>query len=91
MTDEEIKRLKAIVGKSIYIYPRIHTSIALIINEIYVKQTSSKLRFKMIKSLATSLFEDYFFEETVYHGIKSSTARPKFLNIGLKFWQMLGE
>lgn len=91
VTDEEITRLKAIVGKSIYIYPRLHTSISLIINEIYVKQTSSKLRLKMIKNLATSLFADYFFKETVYQGIKSSTARPKFLNIGLKFWQMLGE
>ena len=45
----------------------------------------------MIKKLSTSIFEEYFFNEQVYQGIKSSSTRPKFLNIGLKFWQLLGE
>lgn len=61
------------------------------IDEIYSKPAStSKLRLQQIRNLCKSLFEDYFFNEQVYQAIKSSTTRPKFLNIGLKFWQLLG-
>ena len=35
------------------------------------------------------MFEDCFFDEVVYSGLKSGT-RPKFLHIGLKFWELIG-
>ena len=90
-TDEDLRKLPEIVGKSVYILPRLHTSLPLIVSEIYMKHASSaKLRLQMIKKLAKILFDDYFFNEQVYQAIKSSTTRPKFLHIGLKFWQLLG-
>ena len=92
-TDEDLKKLTNIIGKSVYIYPRLHTSLPLIIAEIYISKeyTTAKLRLQLVKKLTKALFEDYFFNESVYQGIKSSVTRPKFLYIGLKFWQLLGE
>lgn len=86
-----LKRLQQIVGKSVYIYPRLHTSLPLLIKEIYLRPTSSKLRLKLIKQLIETLFDDYFFKDEVYQAIKSSNTRPKFLHIGLKFWELLGQ
>ena len=89
--DNDLVRLKNIVGKSVYLYPRLHSSLPLLIKEIYLKNASSaKLRLQLIKKLAKSLLEDYFFSEQVYQAIKSSATRPKFLHIGLKFWELLG-
>ncbi len=89
--DQSLHKLKTIAGKSVYIYPRLHTSLPLLINEIYIKHaSSSKLRLQLIKKLATVFFEDHFFNEQVYQAIKSSATRPKFLHIGLKFWELLG-
>ena len=89
--EEDLQKLKQIVGKSVYIYPRLHTSLPLLINEIYLRPSSSKLRLKLIKQLTKILFEDYFFNDDVYQAIKSSATRPKFLHIGLKFWELLGK
>ena len=50
---------------------------------------NEKQRVKVIKQLSAEVFEDCFFNETVYSGLKSTT-RPKFLHIGLKFWELLG-
>ena len=88
-----MKKLTTIIGKSVYIYPRLHTSLPLIIEEIYQSKLNStpKLRLQMIKKLNKALFEEYFFNEQVYQGIKSSATRPKFLHIGLKFWELLGQ
>ena len=36
------------------------------------------------------MLEGYLFDEAVYQDIKSSSTRPKFLHIGLKFWELLG-
>ena len=89
--DQDFHKLKAIAGKSVYIYPRLHNSLPLLINEIYLNNASStKLRLQQIKKLAKTLFEDHFFNEQVYQAIKSSATRPKFLHIGLKFWELLG-
>ena len=87
-TDEDLKKLTNIIGKSVYIYPRLHTSLPLIIAEIYISKeyTTAKLRLQLVKKLTKALFENYFFNESVYQGIKSSVTRPKFLHIGLKFW-----
>jgi len=75
------------VGRSVYIYPRLHTSLLLLINEIYLKHaSSSKLRLQEFKRLAKAIFDNHFFDEQVYQSIKSSSTRPKFLHIGLKFW-----
>lgn len=89
--DQDFQKLKAIAGKSVYIYPRLHNSLPLLINEIYLKHSSSsKLRLQQIKKLAKTLFDENFFDENVYLAIKSSATKPKFLHIGLKFWEMLG-
>ena len=63
-TDEDLQKLKTIIGKSVYIYPRLHQSLPLVISEIYTKPGSTaKLRLQLIKKLAQALFEEYFFSE----------------------------
>ena len=89
--EQNVKRLTQIAGKSIYIYPRLHTSLPLLIKEIYLRPTSSKLRLKLLNHIIKTLLDDFFFNEEVYAGIKSSSTRPKFLHIGLKFWELIGQ
>ena len=63
-TDEDLQKLKTIIGKSVYIYPRLHQSLPLVIAEIYTKPGSTaKLRLQLIKKLAQALFEEYLFNE----------------------------
>ena len=62
--ESDLHKLRVIVGRSVYIYPRLHTSLPLLINEIYAKHASSaKLRLQEIRGLCKALFEDYFFDE----------------------------
>ena len=89
--EEDLLKLKHIVGKSVYIYPRLHTSLPLLIDEIYLRPSTTKQRLNLIKKLVKILFENYFFNDDIYQGIKSSSTRPKFLHIGLKFWELLGK
>ena len=48
------------------------------------------MRVQILKKLAKLVLEGYLFDEAVYQDIKSSSTRPKFLHIGLKFWELLG-
>jgi hypothetical protein len=88
---ENMRLLKKIVVKSTYIHPRLHSSLPLLIREIYHPSLglSQKQRVKVVKQISEEIFEECFFNETVYSGLKSAT-RPKFLHIGLKFWELLG-
>ena len=43
----------------------------------------------MFKKIAKTLFDEYLFNEEIYQGIKNSSRRPKFLHIGLKFWELI--
>ena len=89
--DSNLHKLKVIIGRSIHIYPRLHNCLPMLINEIYLKHaSSSKLRQQEILKLSKAIFEEHFFDEEVYHGIKNSSSRPKFLHIGLKFWELVG-
>lgn len=63
--DSDFQKLKTIVGRSVHIYPRLHGSLAMLIDEIYLFKhpNSDKLRLKEIKKLCKTVFEDHFFDE----------------------------
>ena len=65
-TEDDIKRLQQIVGKSVYIYPRLHNSLSLLVKEIYLRPSTSKLRTKLIKQITQIIFDEWFFNENVY-------------------------
>jgi len=89
--DANLHKLKVIIGRSIHIYPRLHNCLPLLVNEMYMKNsTSAKLRLQEIRKLTKVVFEEHFFNEEIYQAIKNSSSRPKFLHIGLKFWELLG-
>lgn len=49
--ENDLHRLRAIAGRSVYIYPRLHTSLPLLINELYQRPqaSSTKLRLQEIR------------------------------------------
>ena len=83
-----LRRLQDIVGRQIYIYPRLHSSLKALLDEIKLSK-SSKRRVAYYKSLAEHVLDGYFFNEAVYASVKSQ-ARSKFLNIGLRLWELIG-
>lgn len=81
------KKLAKIAAQSTYLHPRLHSSLPLLIHDIYREQSQSE-RAKVISLLLNTVVIDYFSSTAVYASLKSNT-RPKFLNIGLKLTALL--
>lgn len=75
------------ISKATQTYPRIHSATGLVVAELLAIK-SSKERLKMAVLVAKEVFNSHFFNEEYYFTLKS-TYRPKFLHIGLKFWEVL--
>ena len=63
-----------------------HSAIRLIVNEVASIKSKEKLR--VVQLLMKSVFNSHFFHEEYYFSLKTNY-RPKFLHIGLKFWETL--
>lgn len=64
-----------------------HSVIRLVINEL-INIKSSKERVKAVSLLMKVVFNSHFFNDDYYFSLKSNY-RPKFLHVGLKFWESL--
>lgn len=89
LTDRKnIKMIQALVSKQTYLYPRMHSCIGLLMNEITSGESKSSERARLTQQVIQSLLDEHLFNEEVYAELKS-TAKFKFLFIGLKLWQLL--
>lgn len=86
-TSQHLQLLKQIIGKSTQTYPRLHSSVSFIVKEI-INVKNSKERIQLVGQVMKTLFNEHFFNEEHYFTLKSSY-RPKFLHIGLKFWETM--
>jgi hypothetical protein len=85
--EAHVQQLKQIVSKATSSYPRMHSAIKLIVNEI-TSLNEPKDRARVVGLVMKDIFDNHFFNEEYYFSLKS-TYRPKFLHIGLKFWETL--
>jgi hypothetical protein len=80
--------IQALVTKQTYLYPRLHSCLHLILNEITGGEVKSAERARLTQQLVQSLLDEHLFNEEVYAELKS-TAKFKFLFIGFKVWQLI--
>ena len=86
LTDKKnLKMIQALVTKQTYLYPRLHSSLHLLMNEITQAEVKSAERARLTQQLVMSLLDEHLFNEEVYAEMKS-TAKFKFLFIGFKVW-----
>ncbi len=84
---KNLKLLQALVSRQTYLYPRLHSSLSLLLEDISnSEETKTSDKAKLTQTLAKSLLDDHLFNEDVYQDMKSSS-KFKFLHIGFKLWQ----
>ncbi|CDW85691.1 dna polymerase v-like [Stylonychia lemnae] len=86
---KNLKTISQLIQKQTYLFPRLHTSLQLLLNEINLESKVSD-KTKITQQVIISILEESNFNEDVYSQLRSVT-KFKFLHIGLRFWQMIAQ
>lgn len=85
---KNLKLLQGLVSRQTYLYPRLHSCLPLILNDISkAEETKAADKARLTQTFLKSLLDEHLFNEDVYQEMKS-TSKFKFLHIGLKLWQL---
>ena len=80
--------IQVLVTKQTYLYPRLHSSLHLLMNEVTSGEVKAQERARLTQQLIQTMLDEHLFNEEVYADLKS-TAKFKFLFIGFKLWQLI--
>ena len=86
---KNLKLIQNLISRQTFLYPRIHSSLPLLLNEIANEPKSSD-QIKISQSFFKSIIEAHLFNDDVYQAMKSS-GKFKFLYIGLNYWKLAVE
>ena len=81
---KNLKQICGLIKKQTYLYPRLHSSIPLLINELQSEEKFQD-KLKLFQQFVKIVLDDFLFNEESYSTMKSVT-KFKFLNIGFKVW-----
>jgi hypothetical protein len=89
LTDKKnLKLIQGLITKQTYLYPRLHSCLPLLMNEIAQSEGKAAEKARVTQLVIQSLLDEHLFNEEVYADMKS-TAKFKFLFIGFKLWQLI--
>ena len=74
------------IQKQIVFYPRLHSSLELLVSEIGLEK-KEKDRIKLVSLVNASFLSNCVFNEEIYTEMKSN--KYKFLQIGFLLWERL--
>jgi hypothetical protein len=84
---KNMRPIRQIISKQTYLYPRLHSCLHLLMNEINLYESKAQDKANVTRQFIQSILDEHFDEE-VYANMKS-TAKFKFLHIGFQLWQMV--
>lgn len=80
-----LHKIGALLKQQTYLYPRLHSSVPLIINDLVRDKKSFEKTFVLFNQI---ILEDGIFNEGNYEALKSSS-KLKYLHIGLKVVELI--
>lgn len=83
---QNLKLIQGLISRQTYLYPRLHSCIGLLMSEISREEKVTD-RARLAQQFLTTILTDHLFNEETYQGMKS-TAKFKFLYIGLSMWKL---
>lgn len=87
---KNLKLIQGLVQKTTYLYPRLHSSLPLLLNEISNEQKPQD-RMKLIQTFTQSLLDDHLLNEESYNAITKNSTKFKFIHIGLRLWELVAK
>eukprot|EP00347_Sterkiella_histriomuscorum_P004007 403362109 len=84
---KNLKQVCYLVQRQTYLYPRLHSSLPLLLNEISSESKTAD-KAKLMQQLINSVIVEFLFNDEVFAQMKSMT-KFKFLHIGLRFTQLV--